>query len=41
MLERYEKNLKVVQDLKVRLGVVERWEPGRPEWQRAGELVSM
>jgi hypothetical protein len=25
----------------VRLGVVERWEPGRPEWQRAGELVSM
>ena len=40
-LEHYEKDLRVVQDLEIRLGIVDRWEPGTPEWQRAGELVSM
>jgi hypothetical protein len=40
-LERYEKDLKVAQDLETRLGIVERWESGSPEWQKAGELVSM
>jgi len=40
-LERYEKDLKVAQDLEMRLGIVERWVPGCPEWERAGVLVSM
>jgi hypothetical protein len=40
-LERYKKDLKVVQDLEMRLEIVEHWVPGCPEWERAGELVSM
>jgi hypothetical protein len=40
-LEHYEKDLRVAQDLEIRLGIVDRWEPGTPEWQRAGELVFM
>jgi hypothetical protein len=40
-LEHYEKDLRVAQDLETRLSIVKRWEPGSPEWQRAGELVSM
>jgi len=40
-LERYKKDLKVAQDLETRLGIVECWESGSPEWQKAGELISM
>jgi hypothetical protein len=40
-LEHYEKDLRVAQDLETRLSIVKHWEPGSPEWQRAGELVSM
>lgn len=40
-MERYEKDLKAAQDLETRLGIVERWESGSPEWQKAGELVAM
>jgi hypothetical protein len=40
-LEQYEKDLRVAQDLEMRLCIVERWKPGSPEWQRASELVSM
>jgi hypothetical protein len=40
-LENYEKDLRVVQELETRLGVVKRWDLGSPEWQRAGELVAM
>jgi hypothetical protein len=40
-LEHYEKDLRVAQDLETRLSIVKCWEPGSPEWQRAGELVSM
>ena len=40
-LEHYEKDLRVVQDLETQLSVVKCWEPGSPEWQHTGELVSM
>jgi hypothetical protein len=38
-LENRDKNLLVVQDLEVMLGVVERWVPECPEWKAAALMV--
>ncbi|KAG2135775.1 hypothetical protein DEU56DRAFT_737641 [Suillus clintonianus] len=39
-IENYDKDLKVVQELEVKLGVVRRWTPDDPEWMDAGRLVA-
>ncbi|KIK13517.1 hypothetical protein PISMIDRAFT_60162, partial [Pisolithus microcarpus 441] len=38
--ENFEKDLKIVQDLEVRLGITKRWVPEDEEWQAAGRLVA-
>ncbi|KAG1894669.1 uncharacterized protein F5891DRAFT_1130867 [Suillus fuscotomentosus] len=40
ILEDYERNLKLVQVLECRLGIIARWVPEDGEWQRAGRLVA-
>jgi hypothetical protein len=40
-LEGYEKDLKIVQELEKKLGVVDRWEPGSAEWLNTSKLVAM
>ncbi|KAG1805499.1 hypothetical protein EV424DRAFT_1474356 [Suillus variegatus] len=39
-IENYEKDLKVVQELEVKLGVTRRWTPDDIEWKDAGRLVA-
>ena len=39
-LENYEKDLRLVQDLEIRLGISRRWVPGDPKWENAECLVS-
>ncbi|KAG1793324.1 uncharacterized protein HD556DRAFT_1479424 [Suillus plorans] len=39
-LENYEKDLKIVHDLEMKLGVDKRWQPEDIEWQNAGRLVA-
>ena len=39
-LENYEKDLNVVQELEMKLGVSKRWQPQDAEWQQAGQLVA-
>ena len=39
-LENYEKDIRLVQDLKNKLGISQRWVPGDPEWKNAEHLVS-
>jgi len=39
-LELRDKDLQIVQLLEKTLGIVQRWEPGSPDWQRAGKLVA-
>ncbi|KIK12900.1 hypothetical protein PISMIDRAFT_18389 [Pisolithus microcarpus 441] len=38
--ENFEKDLKIVQDLEVRLGITKCWVPEDEEWQAAGRLVA-
>ncbi|KIK15115.1 hypothetical protein PISMIDRAFT_16753 [Pisolithus microcarpus 441] len=38
--ENFEKDLKIVQDLKVRLGIMKCWVPEDEEWQATGHLVT-
>ncbi|KAG1862841.1 hypothetical protein DFJ58DRAFT_839350 [Suillus subalutaceus] len=38
-LEDYERNLKLVQLLECKLGIIARWVPEDEEWQKAGRLV--
>ena len=40
-IENYEKDLKAVQALEVKLGIMQRWQPDSPEWQNAGRMVAM
>jgi hypothetical protein len=40
-LENYEKDLKAVQVLEVKLALEKRWERGGDEWLSAGRLVAM
>ncbi|KAI5990753.1 hypothetical protein EDD15DRAFT_2169952 [Pisolithus albus] len=39
-LENFEKDLKIVQDIEIKLGVTKRWVPEDEEWQTAGHLVA-
>ncbi|KAI6006783.1 hypothetical protein EDD15DRAFT_2383819 [Pisolithus albus] len=39
-LENFEKDLKIVQDIEIKLGVTKRWVPEDEEWQTAGRLVA-
>ncbi|KAI5994652.1 hypothetical protein EDD15DRAFT_2165753 [Pisolithus albus] len=39
-MENFEKDLKIVQDLEVKLGIMKRWVPEDEEWQTAGRLVA-
>jgi hypothetical protein len=39
-IENYEKDLKVVQELEVKLGVTRRWTSDDVEWKDAGRLVA-
>jgi hypothetical protein len=39
-LENYEKDLKIVHDLEMKLGVDKRWQPEDIEWQNAARLVA-
>ncbi|KAG1859026.1 hypothetical protein DFJ58DRAFT_840305 [Suillus subalutaceus] len=39
-LEDYERNLKLVQLLECKLGIIARWVPEDEEWQKAGRLVA-
>ncbi|KAI5992239.1 hypothetical protein EDD15DRAFT_2168553 [Pisolithus albus] len=39
-MENFEKDLKVVQDLEIKLGITKRWVPEDEEWQTAGHLVA-
>ncbi|KAG1905546.1 uncharacterized protein F5891DRAFT_976459 [Suillus fuscotomentosus] len=39
-IENYDKDLKVVQELEVKLGITRRWVPDDPEWRDAGCLVA-
>ncbi|KIJ59155.1 hypothetical protein HYDPIDRAFT_101239, partial [Hydnomerulius pinastri MD-312] len=38
--ENYEKDLKIVQDLELKLQINERWQPGDEEWNTAARLVA-
>ena len=38
-IEKYEKNLKLIQELEVKLHVESHWRPGDPDWQDAARLV--
>jgi hypothetical protein len=40
-LENYEKDLKTVQVLEVKLGIMQRWQSNSLEWQNAGKMVAM
>ncbi|KIK20520.1 hypothetical protein PISMIDRAFT_58309, partial [Pisolithus microcarpus 441] len=39
-MENFEKDLKIVQDLEVRLGIMKHWVPEDEEWQATGRLVA-
>lgn len=39
-IENHEKDLKVVQELEMKLGVTRRWVPEDQEWRDAGRLVA-
>ncbi|KAG2743935.1 hypothetical protein P692DRAFT_201722581, partial [Suillus brevipes Sb2] len=39
-IENYDKDLKVVQELEVKLGITRRWVPDDHEWRDAGRLVA-
>ncbi|KAI6006788.1 hypothetical protein EDD15DRAFT_2139738, partial [Pisolithus albus] len=39
-MENFEKDLRMVQDLEVKLGITKRWVPEDEEWQTAGRLVT-
>ncbi|KAI5985463.1 hypothetical protein EDD15DRAFT_2175880 [Pisolithus albus] len=39
-MENFEKDLRMVQDLEVKLGITKRWVPEDEEWQTAGRLVA-
>ncbi|EIW81516.1 hypothetical protein CONPUDRAFT_90395 [Coniophora puteana RWD-64-598 SS2] len=39
--EKVDREFEAVHELEVQLGVVERWQPGSPEWMEAGRLVAM
>jgi hypothetical protein len=39
-IENHEKDLKVVQELEMKLGVTRRWVPEDQEWKDAGRLVA-
>jgi len=39
-IENYEKDLKVVQELEMRLSVTSRWIPEDKEWKDVGHLVA-
>ncbi|KAI6103041.1 hypothetical protein EDD16DRAFT_1494446 [Pisolithus croceorrhizus] len=39
-MENFEKDLKMVQDLEVKLGITKCWLPEDEEWQTAGHLVA-
>ncbi|KAG0693826.1 hypothetical protein DFH29DRAFT_1006902 [Suillus ampliporus] len=39
-IENYDKDLKMVQDLEVKLSISRRWEPEDQEWKDAGRLVA-
>lgn len=39
-IENYDKDLKVVQELEVKLGITRRWVPDDQEWRDAGRLVA-
>ncbi|KAG1825232.1 hypothetical protein DFJ58DRAFT_719998 [Suillus subalutaceus] len=40
VLENFEKDLQVVQDLESKLGVAQCWVPDTPEWEDAGRLIA-
>lgn len=40
-LENHDKDLRVVQELELRLEIQERWTIGSTEWQKASQLVAM
>lgn len=40
-IENHERDLKAVQALELKLGIVHRWTPESAEWQEAGRLVAM
>jgi hypothetical protein len=40
-IEGYEKDLRIVQELEIKLGIQVRWVPGMPEWVDAGNQVAM
>lgn len=39
-LELFEKDLGIVQELEIKLNIMQRWVPEDPEWQNAGWLVA-
>ncbi|KAI6038118.1 hypothetical protein EDC04DRAFT_2868505 [Pisolithus marmoratus] len=39
-MENFEKDLKIVQDLEIKLGIMKHWVPEDEEWQIAGHLVA-
>jgi hypothetical protein len=39
VLENFEKDLQIVQELEGKLGITDHWEPESLEWQNAGHLV--
>jgi hypothetical protein len=39
-LELFEKDLATVQELEIKLNIIQRWVPNDPEWQNAGRLVA-